>query len=140
VHVKLLMQWPAFVQSGQMIGARVSALDLLPTIAQATRGNHTAAVSSLDSRYDSLDGRSLLPLLQRTGQSRYNELVSMPSLSKDKRVLYWRFNATCSGPKRALLQGSYKWLQSKADQNAGNICKFFSFRYDSLKYLSCIHT
>lgn len=122
VHVKMVLQWPAAVLSGQVVDTSVSALDLLPTIVQAARGSASPEVSSLDSRHGSLDGLSLLPLLQPPG-SRTHMTSAPPTQSSQhqNRVLYWRFNATCHRPKRALLQGSFKWLNTGAGSNAGTV-------------------
>lgn len=118
VHVKMLLQWPAVVRPGQVVSERASALDLLPTLVQAASGSQEPVVPSLDARHASLDGLSLLPLLQRIATS--PGLSSPPQQQVfQERVLYWRFNATCRAPKRSLLQGSYKWLRA-AHEGAGN--------------------
>ena len=103
-------QWPNIIHPNQVITNPVSSLDLLPTISHVTTSKHH--VSPSWTPFFDLDGRSLLASVK------HHHSLSSSIIEKKDRIFYWRFNASCRPIKRALREGSFKWLQIGETKNA----------------------
>jgi arylsulfatase A-like enzyme len=94
IRVPLVVRWPARVEAGTVCDEPVCTIDLLPTICAATGAVLPAEVS--------IDGVSLMPLLQRSG-------------SVDRPALYWHFPHYWWGgrlaPYSAVRHGDWKLIR-----------------------------
>ncbi|BCX47415.1 hypothetical protein HAHE_13230 [Haloferula helveola] len=89
IRVPFLVRWPGKVPAGSVSDTPVSTLDIAPTALE---------VAGLDAR-DNLDGRSLMPMLEK------------PAEAQPERTLHWRF-----WNQIACRRGKWKYLSVNAEK------------------------
>lgn len=90
IRVPFCVSWPAALNGGSTYSEPISALDIFPTILEATGVSHP--------KPESLDGVDLMPFLSR------NQTKAIPH-----DVLFWRYS---DGVGYAVRKGNYKMVRS----------------------------
>ena len=99
IRVPLIVRWPGVVKRGSTCGAPVISTDFFPTLLEAV---------GLEVQDPSVDGKSLLPLLQQTGELK-------------REAIFWHYphyHASGIAPSGAIRMGEYKlieWFEKSID-------------------------